>query len=91
MKSEVLADAAAAAERAAQPRTVCPGMRCNRCRPGSRRYPVLNRARRVLWLATCAEKRDMLARQRAGDASIPARRVLQHRALLLADRAAVAP
>jgi 6-phosphogluconolactonase len=51
-------------------------------------YPVLNAARRVLWLATGAEKRPMLARLRAGDRSIPAGRIASARALLLADRAA---
>jgi 6-phosphogluconolactonase len=51
-------------------------------------YPVLNRARRVLWLVTGAEKAGPLARLRAGDTSIPAGRVRQDRALVLADRAA---
>ena len=51
-------------------------------------YPVLNRARRVLWLVTGAEKVEMLARLRAADPSIPAGRVNQERALVLADRAA---
>jgi 6-phosphogluconolactonase len=51
-------------------------------------YPVLNRARRVLWLVTGAEKVGMLARLRAADPSIPAGRVNQERALVLADRAA---
>ena len=51
-------------------------------------YPVLNRARRVLWLVTGGEKAAMLARLRAGDPAIPAGRVRQHRALVLADRAA---
>jgi 6-phosphogluconolactonase len=51
-------------------------------------YPVLKRARRVLWLATGAEKREMLERLYAGDASIPAGRVEQARALVIADRAA---
>ena len=53
-------------------------------------YPVLDRARRILWLVTGAEKAGMLVRLRAGDPSIPAGRVRQHRALLLADRAAAA-
>lgn len=52
-------------------------------------YPVLNRARCVLWLATGAEKREMLARMLAADASIPAGRVDQQRALVLTDRAAI--
>jgi 6-phosphogluconolactonase len=51
-------------------------------------YRMLNRARRVLWLVTGAEKASMLARLRAGDRSIPAGRVRQEEALVLADRAA---
>ena len=52
-------------------------------------YPVINRARRILWLVTGSEKVDMLARLRKGDDSIPAGRIRQDRALLFADRAAV--
>lgn len=51
-------------------------------------YPALDRARRVLWLVTGGEKVGMLERLRAGDRSIPAGRVSQDRALVLADRAA---
>lgn len=51
-------------------------------------FPVLDRARRILWLATGAEKSWILARLRAGDHSIPAGRVSSERALLLTDRAA---
>lgn len=51
-------------------------------------YPVLDRARRILWLVTGSEKATMLARLRAADASIPAGRVAQRNAWLLADRAA---
>jgi 6-phosphogluconolactonase len=51
-------------------------------------YPVLNRARRILWLVTGAEKAAMLSRLIAGDPSIPAGRVRQERALVIADRAA---
>jgi len=51
-------------------------------------FPVLDRARRVLWLVTGGEKVGMLARLRAADRSIPAGRVGQDRALVLADRAA---
>jgi len=51
-------------------------------------YPVLNRARRVLWVVTGGEKLGMLRRLRAGDVSIPAGRVRSDQALLLADRAA---
>jgi 6-phosphogluconolactonase len=53
-------------------------------------YPVINRARRILWLVTGSDKAGPLARLRVADASIPAGRVLQDRALLLADRAAAA-
>lgn len=51
-------------------------------------YPMINRARRVLWLATGGEKAGMLARLQAGDVSIPAGRVNSDRAVILADRAA---
>jgi 6-phosphogluconolactonase len=51
-------------------------------------YPVLNRARRVLWVVTGAEKADMLLRLRAGDESIPAGRVRRDQALVLTDQAA---
>jgi 6-phosphogluconolactonase len=46
-------------------------------------YPVLNRARRVLWLVTGSDKAAMLPRLLAGDPSIPAGRVAQDRAVLL--------
>jgi len=52
-------------------------------------YPMLNRARLILWLVTGAEKADMLAHLRAADALIPAGRVRQDQALVLADRASV--
>ena len=51
-------------------------------------YPVLNRARRVLWVVTGSEKVEMLRRLSDGDTSIPAGRVHRDHALLLADRAA---
>jgi len=51
-------------------------------------YPIINRARRILWLVTGSEKVDMLARLRKGDPSIPAGRVRQDRAVIFADRAA---
>lgn len=53
-------------------------------------YPVLNAARCVLWLAAGSDKREMIARLRAADASIPAGRVAQRHATLMADRAACA-
>jgi 6-phosphogluconolactonase len=51
-------------------------------------YPVLNRSRRILWLVTGSEKAGMLIRLRDGDPSIPAGRVRQDNALVLADHAA---
>lgn len=53
-------------------------------------YPMLNRARRILWLVTGGEKAGMLVRLRDGDVMIPAGRVRQEHALLLVDRAAAA-
>lgn len=52
-------------------------------------YPILNRSRHILWLVTGSGKADMLERLLQGDQSIPAGRVSQDQALLLADRAAV--
>jgi 6-phosphogluconolactonase len=54
-------------------------------------YPILNRARRILWLVTGSEKAGMLVRLRDGDPSIPAGRVRQNQALVVADRAAAGP
>jgi 6-phosphogluconolactonase len=51
-------------------------------------YPTLNRARRILWLVTGAEKAAMLLRLRDGDRSIPAGRIRQEQALVIADVAA---
>ncbi len=51
-------------------------------------YPVLNRARRILWLVDGAEKVSALAKLRAADKSVPAGRISQTQALLLADKAA---
>jgi 6-phosphogluconolactonase len=53
-------------------------------------YPALNRARRILWVVTGGEKAGMLLRLRGGDVTIPAGRVSQEHALVLADRAAAA-
>ena len=50
--------------------------------------PTLDRARKVLWLVTGGEKRGMLERLLRADVSIPAGRVRQNMALVLADRAA---
>jgi 6-phosphogluconolactonase len=51
-------------------------------------YPMLNRSRKILWVVTGAEKVGMLGRLRIADISIPAGRIQQENALLLADRAA---
>jgi 6-phosphogluconolactonase len=51
-------------------------------------YPILNRSRQILWLVTGASKAGMLARLRAADTTIPAGRVRQEQATVLADRAA---
>ena len=50
--------------------------------------PMLNRSRRILWLVTGDEKAGMLVRLRDGDPSIPAGRVRQDCASVLADRQA---
>jgi 6-phosphogluconolactonase len=51
-------------------------------------FPMINRARLILWLVTGGEKAAALAHLRAGDRSIPGARVRSDRALVLADRAA---
>jgi 6-phosphogluconolactonase len=51
-------------------------------------YPLINRARKILWVVTGAEKVEMLRRLRAGDVSIPAGRIISANALVLADFAA---
>lgn len=51
-------------------------------------YPMLNRARRILWVVTGSEKVEMLRRLLDGDVAIPAGRVQRERALVLTDRAA---
>ena len=51
-------------------------------------YPIINRARRVLWLITGEDKAAMLVRLRRGDPTIPAGRVRQDHAIVIADRAA---
>jgi 6-phosphogluconolactonase len=51
-------------------------------------YPILNRSRRILWLVTGGEKAGVLARLRNADMSIPAGRVRQEQAVILADHAA---
>jgi 6-phosphogluconolactonase len=51
-------------------------------------YPMLNRARRILWLVTGNDKVNALARLREGDTSIPGGRIQRDQAMVLADQAA---
>jgi 6-phosphogluconolactonase/glucosamine-6-phosphate isomerase/deaminase len=51
-------------------------------------FPTINRARRILWLVTGADKAHAVARLARGDPSLPAGRVAREPALLLVDRAA---
>lgn len=51
-------------------------------------YPVINRARVILWLTTGSEKQGMLARLLNGDQTIPAGGVSRDQAVVIADRAA---
>lgn len=51
-------------------------------------YPVIDRARSVVWLVTGAEKVDALRRLREGDRSIPAGRVMTDDQRVICDRAA---
>jgi 6-phosphogluconolactonase len=53
-------------------------------------FPLINRARHVLWLVTGTEKAEMLARLVAGDSSVPAGRIDRERAVVFADREAAA-
>jgi 6-phosphogluconolactonase len=49
-------------------------------------YPVINRSRRILWLVSGKDKVAALRKLRAADPSVPAGRISQTQALLLADR-----
>ncbi len=51
-------------------------------------YPILNRAREILWLITGANKAAMLARLLQGDVSIPAGRIRSDSSMILTDAAA---
>ena len=53
-------------------------------------YPMLNRSRKILWVATGAEKAGMIVRLRDADITIPAGQIHQDNARLLADRPAMA-
>ena len=51
-------------------------------------FPVIDRARSILWVVTGREKARAFARLRAGDRTIPAGRVNRANALVLADSSA---
>ena len=51
-------------------------------------YPMINRSRKILWLATGAAKVPMIVRLKAADPTIPGGRIAQEQALLLTDTAA---
>ncbi len=51
-------------------------------------YPVINRARRILWLIVDPDKVDAFKRLKAADPSVPAGRVSQTQAVVVADQAA---
>lgn len=53
-------------------------------------YPILNRARHILWLVSGNDKAGMLLRLRNGDSSIPAGRVRRDAAIVIASREAAA-
>jgi 6-phosphogluconolactonase len=51
-------------------------------------YPILNRARKILWVVTGSEKAEMCRQLLAGYRSIPAGRICRDQALVVADTAA---
>ena len=53
-------------------------------------YPMINRSRKILWLATGAAKIPMIVRLKVADHAIPSGRIAQENALLLTDTAAAA-
>src|SRR5262245_43476790 len=53
-------------------------------------FSMLDRARRIVWLVTGSEKAQMLVGLCGADRSIPAGRIRQNRAVVLADRDAAA-
>jgi 6-phosphogluconolactonase/glucosamine-6-phosphate isomerase/deaminase len=51
-------------------------------------YLVINRSRRIPWLATGKEKVGILDRLYKGDLTIPSGRIRREQAMVVADRAA---
>jgi 6-phosphogluconolactonase len=54
-------------------------------------YPVINRAREILWVVTGAEKVKSLGQLLHADSSIPGGRIRRDKALILAHDAAIGP
>jgi 6-phosphogluconolactonase len=54
-------------------------------------FPMINRSRQILWLATGAAKIPMIERLLQADTTIPAGRIGQAQALLFTDAAAGLP
>jgi 6-phosphogluconolactonase len=52
-------------------------------------YPIINRARHILWLITGEGKAEMLDRLIQADHDIPAGRISQRQATIVADAAAL--
>ncbi len=52
-------------------------------------FPILNRARHILWVVVGSDKREALNKLLLGDRSIPAARVSGGRSTVLADSAAI--
>ena len=52
-------------------------------------YPLLNGAKKLLWIVTGSEKQEMVERLLQQDPSIPAGSILQENALLMVDQAAM--
>ena len=53
-------------------------------------YPIISRARRILWLVTGATKAEILARLCSDDTTVPAGRINREHAVVFADQAAAA-
>ncbi len=51
-------------------------------------FPIINRSRRILWVITGSDKKEMLGRLLEGDRSIPSGNVSQKQSIVLADRQA---
>lgn len=51
-------------------------------------YPMINRARRIVWVVTGSDKVKALSQLRGANVSIPGGRIRREQALVLADRAA---